>query len=473
MPITRRQFIQRSGLATAGALLGPGIFGNPLVKSAMANAIGSRFLVVLFLEGGNDGLNTVTPVTNGGGLLRTAYEGHRDLGGSSGLQLTPTDLQLTGIGADPNTGADLALHPGLSGLKDLYDAGQVAVLQGCGYPDFSLSHEESRGIWETGNPLGASALAGTGWVGRHLAGCFSSSDIPAVNIENFIAGEYFQNTTSVLAIRRLRDFGFPYDEFDEDDIAAKREAFEALHAAASAGDPSVIQLLGDAGNATLVSSESYPPLHNNYEDDRPTFSEAYSDINRGTARDLREVAKIIYGVSNGEPNVNARYFQVTNSGYDTHSNQGGADPDGRHFDLHREVGDSLKVFYDDLADMGVANDVLTLVWSEFSRRIPQNSNGTDHGSQGPMFAIGGGVNGGVYGAHPNIESSALDQDGNTVYTQDANPYRSTDFRDVYGTVLKQWLNMSEFDILTDVLALDSGFDPASYWTAADFDLPFL
>ena len=89
-----------------------------------------------------------------------------------------------------------------------------------------------------------------------------------------------------------------------------------------------------------------------------------------------------------------------------------------------------------------------------------------------MFVIGGAVNGGIYGNHPNIDEGALDDDGNTVYTQSANPFRSTDFRDIYGTVLKHWLNMPATTILSSVLLPDPG-DPTSYWTAPNLDLGFL
>jgi uncharacterized protein (DUF1501 family) len=116
------------------------------------------------------------------------------------------------------------------------------------------------------------------------------------------------------------------------------------------------------------------------------------------------------------------------------------------------------------------------VWSEFSRRIGQNDNGTDHGSQGPMFIIGGGVSGGVYGHHANIDDSALDDEGNTVYTQDANNFRSTDFRDVYGTILKHWVNLSQSTV-QGLLPLDNTAnalsDPAHYWRTANFDLGFV
>ena len=141
--------------------------------------------------------------------------------------------------------------------------------------------------------------------------------------------------------------------------------------------------------------------------------------------------------------------------------------------MHRELGDSIKLFYDDVASMGpgMADKLCILVWSEFSRRIPQNSNGTDHGSQGPMFVIGGNVNGGVYGNHPNIDELALDNNGNTPYSQTPGAYRSTDFRDVYGTILKHWLNMPAGSIPA-VLPADGG-DPDLYWTAPNFDMGFV
>ena len=175
----------------------------------------------------------------------------------------------------------------------------------------------------------------------------------------------------------------------------------------------------------------------------------------------------------GAPNVNARFFELRNGGYDTHSDQGGGSTDSQHYKLHREVGDAIELFYEDCADMGVADKICIVTWSEFARRIEQNDNGTDHGSQGPMFVIGGSVNGAVYGNHPNISSDALDDDGNTVYSQAADdPFRSTDFRDVYGTLLKNWLNVPEGTILSSVLTPDVG-SPGSNWTVPNFDLGFI
>jgi len=467
MAITRRRFLAGAGAFAAGSIVRPTLFGNPFVRDALASTIGSRYLVVLYLEGGNDGLNTVTPIDNGDATLRTAYNQHR-LTGSGGLNLPSGSL--LPIGSDPGSGAQIGLHPGLQGLWDLYNLGKVAVIQNCGYPNYDLSHEMAQAIWETANPLRLNAFAGSGWVGRHLAGNYTPTDIPGVTIGSSVATELRNTGSSVLAISRLRRFGFPFDDYDDGDHAAFRAAFEDLYGAAAGSGNPLLELLGNSGTATLASSEAYPPLHDLYEDQRPEWVEAYEDVGRSTTMDLLEVAKIIHGVEQGVPNVDARFFQVGNGGYDTHSDQGANEVDGQHYDLHKEIGDSLKVFYDDLADQGVADKVAVVVWSEFSRRIPQNQNGTDHGSQGPMFLIGGKVNGGLYGNHPNINESALDDEGNTVYSQaPADPFRSTDFRDVYGTILKHWANMPHQDIL-DMMPLDAHPQPNQYWNVEDFDM---
>ena len=488
MAITRRRFMKRGGLVTAGALLGPQLFGSTLMRQAFAALQDhNRYFIVIFLDGGNDGLNTVVPADNAGNPtgLRSDYNAARN-----NINITETELTNSLIDLDPISGTQLGIHPGFNvpagffdngagagGLKSLYDLGKVAVIQGCGYPEYSLSHEEARIIWQTGVPFGAGD--GTGWVGRHLAAQYAGTQIPAVNINDSIVGEFRQTGTSVLAVRDLDRFTFPFDEDYQGDIAAKSAAFSALNLSAASGAQPSALYLGNTGKATLDATTAYQSLSGLYNAGRPSFiKKPYADIGRSLSRDLREVARVIYGVEQGVPNVNARFFQLSNGGYDTHSDQGGAQQNGQHFSLHAELGASLKVFYDDLANMtgNVANRVCVLVWSEFSRRIPQNDNGTDHGSQGPMFVIGGSVQGGVYGNHPNINHGALDSEGNTEYTQSANDFRSTDFRDVYGTVLKHWVNLPQATV-RGLLPLDSTVealaDPDHYWRAENFDLGFV
>jgi len=473
MPLTRRQFIQRTGIAAAGSFLGPAWFRNPFLQRALADTIGDRYFLVVFLDGGNDGLNTITPVANGSsGTLRAAYQAARGTGGG-GLQLPSSGPGALLVPSNPFTdtssGTQLGFHPGLIGLKNLYELGKVAVIQGCGYPDYSLSHAASRTNWETGNPLTAGAYSG-GWMGRYLASNYLSTDIPSVNVRDDVAGEYLQTTTSVLAVRRLSRFKFPYDDFDSADNAAKKAAFLGLCSQAAGSAQTTLKSVGDTGNATETATESYPALNNLYNGRSGGWAQMYTTLNTGFARDLREIAKVIYGVETGAPNIHARFFEAVNGGYDTHSDQGVGNPGDQQYDLHREVGDALELFYNDCVDMGVENKLCIVVWSEFGRRIEQNANGTDHGSQAPLLVIGGTVNGGAYGHHPNINAAALDDSGNTTYSQAAgDPYRSTDFRDVYGTLLKHWLGMAT---PLSVLPVDGG-DPTQYWTSPNFDMGFL
>jgi uncharacterized protein (DUF1501 family) len=476
MAITRRQFLSRTGLASAGGFFGPGL-ANPFLRQALASTIGDRYFVVLFLDGGNDGLNTVTPIANGNNLgtygfsanLRTAYNNVR---GSIRL----TDSNLLPIGNDPGTNTPLGFHPGLSGLHNLYQQGLVAVIQGAGYPDPNLSHDESRRFWETADPFGLGD--GTGWVGRHLAANYGVLELPAVAVNRGgVPGEFRQTDTGVLAISQLRNFTFPYHSgAPQSEKDARDAAFEEMYDTATASGQASAQFAGQVGNSVLTAAGTYPGLHDDYLLDRPAFNALYMDPNstdpnssrNSTTRDLREVAKTIYGVINGT--VNSRFFDLRNGGYDTHSNQGG--DSGQHYDLHNEVGNALEIFWTDITDMGVADKVCVLIWSEFSRRVDQNDSGTDHGSQGPMFLIGGKVNGGIYGNHPDIgEHSATLQNGNTRYLQGAanTPFRSTDIRDVYGTIMQHWLQVPEPTVAT-VLPVDAG-DPNTRWTAYDFDLP--
>lgn len=483
MAITRRQFLKRTGLATAGGFFGPAL-SNPFLREALASTIGDRYLVVIFLDGGNDGLNTVTPIANGDNTgtygfsanLRTAYTDVR-------TSIRLTDSNLLYVGDDPGTNTPIGLHPGLQGLHNLHTGGDigVAVIQGCGYPNPSLSHPDSAKCFETGDPLGVGD--GTGWIGRHLAANYMALELPAMAINRGgIAGEFKQATTGVLGISRLRSFTFPYHSgpnTPSSERTRRNAAFQDLCDAAMMSGQSSLEFTGQVGNLVFSATQTYPLLHNQYVSARPSFNQSYEavpdpDTNNpnnqrsSMAGDLREVAKTIWGVEHGV--VNSRFFELANGGYDTHSNQGG--DTGDHYNLHNEVGTALEIFFADIADMGVADKVSVLIWSEFSRRVEQNDSGTDHGSQGPVFLIGGKVNGGVKGNHPDIgEHLATLQSGNTRYLQGPanNPFRTTDIRDVYGTILKHWLNVPSGTV-SSIFPADAG-DPNTRWTAPNFDLP--
>lgn len=461
MAINRRQFLKRSGMATAGALFAPSIFRNPFVQNAFASTLGDRYLLTVYLDGGNDGLNTVPPYdddTGPGYNLRQAYEAAR-----SSIRLTQGELAATQIGQCPTTGTPMALHPGMIGLKNLYDINKVAVIQGCGYPDYNLSHEESRLYWQTANPLNNLTFP-YGWVGRYLeqAG-YVGTDIPALCVQDQIAGDFQQTVTGILATRRTEDLEFPYDDFSNSDVAAKRACFEALYGSAAGSPQALINYIGTAGSNTLQTTDDYSSLAD---------SPGAANYTGGISRDFSEAAKVINATRLGVLPAGARHFALRNGGYDTHSDQGGAAPDTQHYNLHREVFDAIEVFYDDCISMGVENKVLIMVYSEFSRRIEQNDSGTDHGSQGPVFVIGGGVTGGVYGSHPDIRPVSIDDNGNTNYSQAAGDFRSTDIRDIYGTILKHWLNLPVTTINNLVLPIDAG-PAADFWTVRNYDMGFI
>ena len=470
MALTRRQFLKRSSWLTAGSFVASGWQGNPWLRRALADALGDKFFVVIDLGGGNDGLNTVVPYDNGTtGNFRALYEQYRSAAPSGGLRIAQADLAATMIGADTSAGTPLALHPALSGLKSLWDLNKVAIIQGCGYPEANLSHALSEQKWLTGDPLGTGLS--TGWVGRYLASHYSAAQIPAFSTQDQVPGEFIQSVTGVLATPLLANFALPTDSIFPDDQAAKLAAYTALYANAHASSLAIMRHAGTVGGAMLNATSVFPPLAAAYTSARSSWSSMYDSAGTATAQSLREVAKTIYGVVNGM--ADARFFEIVSGGYDTHADQGGAESFGQHSTLLAELGNALQIFYADCADMGVADKLCIVCWSEFGRRLLQNENGTDHGTQAPMFVIGGNVLGGLYGNHPNIDPSAVDQTvSNTVYSQAAaDPHRSTDFRDVYGTLLKHWLGLSDAETLA-LLPVDSG-NPALYWTSPDIDLPFL
>ena len=479
MAITRRQFLKRDRPRHRRHASRPQPLRQPLRApgAARRSTIGNRYLVVLFLDGGNDGLNTVIPSTTAA-ALRDAYDDAR-----TSTDITPASADAAtldgtrhrqhrarSIGIDPDNGLRLASTTRARvGLKALYDRARSRSIQGCGYPDYSLSHEEARVIWQTGDPLGHSAYAGTGWVGRHLAGAVRRQPDPGGQHRRL--GRAASSGRPAPACSRSSacdDFGFPYDDYPRTTIArqARRRSARSTQRRSPAAQPPA-QYIGNSGHATLLSSESYPQAHGLY---RPTGRPAIQRRTTTSAAARRATSarsrRSSTASSRALPNVNARFFQVSNGGYDTHSDQGGAETNGQHYGLHAEVGDALKVFYDDLADMRQSRTAsASLVWSEFSRRIQQNDNGTDHGSQGPMFVIGGTVVGRRLRQPSRTSTMALDDEGNTVYTQDAGRrLRSTDFRDVYGTDPQA---LGQHDAgrhpAPNVLPVDAG-DPANYWT---------
>ncbi|MEW6273323.1 MAG: DUF1501 domain-containing protein [Thermodesulfobacteriota bacterium] len=414
MAITRRRLLTR-GVLTAAALGVPHPFQRAILGARAAYAAPSDSILVLVqLEGGNDGLNTVVPIDDAPSFAqRTLYETARPT-----IAIPVADLLDTEIDADPEKGNRLGLHPALAPLKDVYDAGHVAVLNGIAYPNQSLSHFRSEDIWYGANPSGAFV---DGWFGRYLESAFPGGDLKTVDFDKTLNPSFFCDGCNVLAVSRLAEFELPDDPLHPD-LAAKKAALQAAYAVEA--DPLVTsglqQAVGTSGDVLLGAIDDYQAVDTSWPSN-------LGGIPGGLARRLKDVSSILrHDVQTATP-VGARFFHVRQGGFDTHSNQGALE--GRQPELFAELATALRAFYEDTVDLGIANRVLVLTFSEFGRRVAENGgNGTDHGEASALFAIGDAVAGGVYGTLPALDD--LNKGNLKVHT---------DFRQVYATVIDHWL----------------------------------
>lgn len=421
MKIDRRRFLKRSAL-TAAALATP----HPLFRAAfgpsIANAAGpaGAIVVLVQLEGGNDGLNTLIPVDNVSGFhQRDAYETKRPV-----LGIPAASLSATSLGADPVKGNELALHPELTELHDRFGEGKLAVVAGVGYPNQSLSHFRSEDIWFGG--ISSSAPFSTGWFGRWLASRYTSSDLVSVDVNETLNPLFSCPGCNVLALTDIDKFVLPDDPLYPD-AAAKETCIKQSYVAESSETAGVQLVVGTSGNVLLQKIDVYEAVND-------WGGSNLTGMNYSLAKRLREISSILrYDSLNPGSATGARYFHVRIGGFDTHTNQGSTSVTDRHPGLMDKLSRALDAFYQDTIDLGISNKVLTVTFSEFGRRTAENGGpvnaGTDHGAASVLFALGGAVQGGVYGTLPDL--NALDPQGNMVF--------NTDFRQVYATVIDKWL----------------------------------
>ena len=395
MANSRRDFLKKSiGLVSLSATA-------PLwLQSAVANAQGTssaRTLVVLQLGGGNDGLNTIVPYTNG------AYHDARPTLGFDGADVLPID-------------GTLGFHASMAALKPLYDAQKLAVVNGCGYPQPNRSHFRSMDIWHTAEPI---EIESTGWLGRyadlHLG---SQGELAAINVGGQLPKSLNGNQVVVPSIVNLSTYQFQTDPNYVGDSQNQIATYLACNdrPTATGNEKVLAATAGDAytGSTQLQSAAGgYTP--------RATYPESRLGV------DLQFAAQIITA------GVGTRVLYVSTGGYDTHANQP-ADQQR----LLADMSDSLAAFQADVEGQGVADRVAVLAFSEFGRRVEENgSDGTDHGTCGPMFLMGTQVAGGLYGEYPSLTS--LDSNGDLIYT--------VDFREVYADALQNWLGVDAEEIL--------------------------
>jgi uncharacterized protein (DUF1501 family) len=405
MRVSRRLFI-RDGVATVTLGLSAPAF---LSAIAQAQILTSRRLVVVYLGGGNDALNTLIPYQD------TQYYNRRPT-------IAIPAGQVLQVGADAS-GRALGLHPRLGGLRNVFNEGRLALVQRTGYQNSSRSHFEATDIFGTANPQSSS---GSGWLGRYLDTLPRPVDaLAAWNTTSDTPRALVSGRTGVPAISNASTYKFASPNSGRA-ATEERAAAQAMAANPSPGRP----------HLAFVNSTSRSAIETI---DRAAAAIAYTPTvtypNNGFGLALRTVAGAIV---NG---IGSRVYWVQTGGYDTHSEQGAAG--GSYGNLMGTLGDGLWAFYRDVQNRGLANDTTVIVFSEFGRRISENgSGGTDHGAAGVMMVLGGSVRGGLHG------TSAILQPGNPTLENNSGDVRyETDFRSVYARVLDQWLGVDSVPIL--------------------------
>lgn len=405
--ITRkRMLVGAGGLAFAVATM-PRLGAKGLFEAAAAQAAddpNARILVSIYLDGGNDGLNTLVPVGD------------------------PRYPQLRArIGIDPATTLavsghpEFGWHPSLTGLKTLSDAGKVAVLPAVDYANPDQSHFNSQIFWRTG--VVGQSFDRTGWLGRTID-LLGGTDNPlqAISMGWNLDPILQSRQAPVATVFDPGSFGFTIP-----DVWSDEAALGPYRGATSGARSSARKAAQQAYRGAISVYDRLAPLRAEGDQTRAT-PVPYPDEHLG--RGLRNLARML-GAGFG-----TRIATISHSGFDTHDQQ-----PTDHAGLLTTLGDSLQAWQADLDARGLSDRVLTLVWSEFGRRAEDNeSNGTDHGAGGCVLLVGNHANGGIQSEFPGLTN--LDPDGNLLVT--------TEFRTLYATLLESWMGVDAARVLPGV-----------------------
>ena len=471
----RRRFL-KTGVGVAGALSIPGFW---IPKSAHSASLGPKKLVMFFLSGGNDGQNTIVPyrtfdnsmveVTDEADLVnnpaKTQYDYYRLLRptvhlnkGLTGEQ-TPTVLPLGPITGDSNnmhriampssTGfvpaghCEFAMHPSMQGLVDIWDDGNLAIFPAahCG-PNANRSHFFQTEYYGHGLNTEHTNQGGDGkgWVGRYFEGKYGLTPSPT-RIEGFdFESSYFPLFDSNIPVLGSSNPG----SIDlGDDGGNIRDKVLEINASRNASSNSpygqyaeVQQALFDKIAKLSGVTFTQPPNGSN-----PYYS-SFFGYETSTARRFRQAAAMIKDSNVG---LEIEVINIDRGGFDTHGDQvdpnSGNSADGSHSRTLRDVADSIKAFYDDLNSAGCGDDVITVVQTEFGRTADENNNfGTDHARASCWFALGGKVNGGLYGTWPgtaiDFSTGITDLDGGSRKYL----FQSVDYRDILAELIRDFMD---------------------------------
>ena len=365
----------------------------------MTPAKGDRTLVVIELVGGNDALNTVIPYDNG------LYYDLR-----SGIGIPQEEV----LRIDDHLG----LNPNMGAFQDLWNRGNLAIINGIGYTNPSRSHFRARDIWHTAEP---DKIVSEGWLGAAIGDLDPTGEnvLTGVNFGRGLPRALVRKGVPVASVGSLETYGLMPDVQDEVIRRHALDAFSRMYGPAE-GKDALAQAFSQSGTQALKGADILRTAPESY-----VSSIEYADT--PIARGLKGVAQVMCA------GLGTRVYYTQHGNFDTHSAETLA-----HARLWQELSAAVGDFVEDLREHGREDETLILVWSEFGRRIQDNGTGTDHGSGGSAFIVGGGINGGFYGEYPSLrERDHLDGD----------LHFNNDFRSTYSTVLEQWLGLDPVPIV--------------------------
>ncbi|GAA4280339.1 DUF1501 domain-containing protein [Gaetbulibacter aestuarii] len=415
----RRHFIRLSAAASAAALtpfqlqaaLGSSL---PYLDCDLSN----RKLVLVFLQGGNDGVNTVIPLDQ--------YDTYRNLRPTLGIPDSGTHKYIT-LDSTLDENQQMGLHPALTSFKTLYDQEKLRIFQSCGYPGVNGSHFRGTDLYLSGNDGESNANNdSSGWVGRFL-----ENQHPDLLEESYpLAVELGSNVNSLAFIPNSNK-GISMN-INKQDL----EGFYSVISGFGGDAPTNIPNTDNGDQIRYIIGAD--GLSNKYA---KAITDAFNAGQNATsnyqdnsiANQFKTVARLISG------GLKSKVFMVHARGYDTHHNQaqGSGDTTGAHSTLLTELSQAIETFLNDLESQQLADNVVGQTFSEFGRKAKENNNlGTDHGKVGPMFVFGKPLAGGVSGTNPDLSEA------NSENNFQLNTFQF-DYRQIFGTLLQDFLGAND------------------------------
>ena len=353
-------------------------------------------LAVVSLSGGNDGLNTVIPLNN------PRYRDYRPSLSIPEDQIIPiTD--------------DLGFHPSMAPLKKYWDEGKLAIIQGIGYPNGSLSHFRSMDIWATCQP---DTLGVEGWLGRTIKAIdpIGENVLTGVNFGRGMPRALAMEGVAAASVGDLNSYGLLSDIERENERLQALDLFGRMYAPAIGRGP-VNDFIRRTGIEAMKGADILTTAPGKYH------SEVEYDLGNigGYLRDMVQI-------HNAEFGTRVMFTTAPYNIFDTHANQAVG-----HSSLLNNVALNVDAFMTDLRQLNISDDVVMLLYSEFGRRAIDNGSGTDHGTGGIAFVVGESVKGGLYGEYPSLEPNGLEEGGNLQH--------NVDYRSAYTTLLERWMGI--------------------------------